>query len=735
MGATDGNVIDSLSIQIGASVDKSIDAIKTLQDQLAKLNSALENFTDTGKYKTALDNMANGFQSISDAVSNLDTDRIKDAASALRSFSKATENIESAFKTVTKYSNTLEDSVSGVLTEVFEEYGIKGEENISRVTRKFIELRNVMAADDRTTEKTNAAFDSTISEIQELSNVTREATDSYHGLLDAIRAYHSKGSKIHIEKGSGSEYRDGELLGMLSSMGGAKYFTTGKGTVDFQEFAKDIIDQIGHGLIPEHELPNSGAGGYEVWLHEFAEACRVAREEERQMQEGGEKIRVEYDEVAQSVVNNLNRVFEAVRSFNQSGQKVEESPLTKMGDVLKGLDGIQIPDMSNLESLAKSAQKLGDDKSSKAGENIPKIADGLRTLDGVNVPDYSGLSGLAALIHSLGNTVEGRGTENLPKIAEGLAELSFVQIPDFTGIDSLASAMSTLGGANTKKAAENIPNLTQALNDLLMSLNAMPEVSDKTLQLITALGNLNASNMRAATSSGRASTNIKQMGTTGKFVTKIYEHYAQVIKNCWNNTNTFKSGITTAENTVKSLGNAVLNAGKNFLDIPKHLGQVKQSVSNLGVAFIKLRGIIWGFKMIGNMFSGLVENASSLTEVQNVIRHVYDPTYINEFSEACENTITTLGMSKLTFQQFASRYQAMGRALGITNGQMSEAEDHLKSLGIEYGTMSGKMGDMSVNLTRLAGDMASFYDVDVSSVYQSLQAVYTGQTRPLILAA
>ena len=136
-----------------------------------------------------------------------------------------------------------------------------------------------------------------------------------------------------------------------------------------------------------------------------------------------------------------------------------------------------------------------------------------------------------------------------------------------------------------------------------------------------------------------------------------------------------------------------------------------------------------------SFFSGAVENASSLTEVQNVVANAYDASYIETFNKAAENTIQTLGMSKLSFEQYASRYQAMGKAMGITNSQMSSAEDHLKSMGIEYGVATGKMGDMSVNLTRLAADMASFYDVSQEDVYTSLQAIYTGQTRPLMLAA
>lgn len=41
------------------------------------------------------------------------------------------------------------------------------------------------------------------------------------------------------------------------------------------------------------------------------------------------------------------------------------------------------------------------------------------------------------------------------------------------------------------------------------------------------------------------------------------------------------------------------------------------------------------------------------------------------------------------------------------------------------------MADMSLNLTRLAGDMASFYDVDQADVAKSLQSIFSGTIAPL----
>ena len=71
-------------------------------------------------------------------------------------------------------------------------------------------------------------------------------------------------------------------------------------------------------------------------------------------------------------------------------------------------------------------------------------------------------------------------------------------------------------------------------------------------------------------------------------------------------------------------------------------------------------------------------------------------------------------MSELTAKTIASRFQAMGTAVGFAQG---------------------KMADMSLNLTKLAGDMASFYNDDTKDVSRRLESIFTGQTQPLNLAA
>jgi hypothetical protein len=73
----------------------------------------------------------------------------------------------------------------------------------------------------------------------------------------------------------------------------------------------------------------------------------------------------------------------------------------------------------------------------------------------------------------------------------------------------------------------------------------------------------------------------------------------------------------------------------------------------------------------------------------------------------------------------------MGVALGVSNQQVIATQKTVKELPEMYDSVADSMADVSLNLTKLAADMGSFYNQDPTQVAKSLEAVFTGQTRPL----
>ena len=113
--------------------------------------------------------------------------------------------------------------------------------------------------------------------------------------------------------------------------------------------------------------------------------------------------------------------------------------------------------------------------------------------------------------------------------------------------------------------------------------------------------------------------------------------------------------------------------------------------------------------MLKKFGSQAIQTASDLEEVQNVV-DVSFGSMANEVEAFAKTAIQSFGMSELTAKQTASTFMAMANGMGLA----------LKD---------GK--NMSLQLTALAGDMASFYNVRQDVAQTALNSIFTGETESL----
>lgn len=135
--------------------------------------------------------------------------------------------------------------------------------------------------------------------------------------------------------------------------------------------------------------------------------------------------------------------------------------------------------------------------------------------------------------------------------------------------------------------------------------------------------------------------------------------------------------------------------------INSSMGMISNGIK-LALGYISLRAI-------GRFIKETTQVASDLTEVQNVVDVTFGDMAesINSFAK---NSIEQFGLSELSAKKYASTMGAM-----------------LKSSGI-----GGKeMRDMSVSLTQLAADMASFYNLEHDVAFQKIMSGMSGMTMPL----
>ena len=139
--------------------------------------------------------------------------------------------------------------------------------------------------------------------------------------------------------------------------------------------------------------------------------------------------------------------------------------------------------------------------------------------------------------------------------------------------------------------------------------------------------------------------------------------------------------------------------------INKNAGQTKGLLSGIGGKVAQIAGAYVGMNAIKNA----IEYASDLTEVQNVVDQTFKNSagVINEWSK---ETLNAFGLNELTAKNFAGTMGAMLKSSGVTGNEVV---------------------DMSKSIVELAGDMASFYNLDADVAFQKIRSGISGETEPL----
>ena len=742
MPDNNGNLTDKLSVEISASVNPAIKAIDSLQTKLNLLSGSLQHFTDAGKYKSALDNMASGFERLNQVVSGIDFDALANVSSGINSvsramskFSDATRNIERTLSGTTKSAETLASAVERELTQEFNKLGITGDKEIKELSKGFADLGK--SFNDMTNgvpdawDATEAKLGEMKQQLRDMSSVANETAISMKDVLavyDDVRS--QTANSVRLPAGISTMYSggDGSWMGIRQTVGavtgqgrGANIFASqddpyaNMKATNFEAFYSGLQSTHGHALFPDLRTD-------EEQFMRLYEVMRMAKGEIDSLSEGGNTLKISLQEAEDKAFDFAQAAGAIAKNFQSVETTTQEgSGFSQMIESLKSLADVSIPDFSGLNPISSLASKVGGDKGTAVGDNLTKIFDALRSGGGnLSIPDFSGLMTLAKAVEKLGNGKSQNAAWVLPNVMAELQSFSghfnglTLDTSVIDTISKLGSAFGRLGNKNATEAITNLPQLSDAIRQVVDDLNNLPEVSEKTQELIVALGQL-------AKSHGNAAKAVKDVTNGHNLASQAIQRFTSHVATSFKNTNVMASVYGKVSEGVSSFIRSIDNA--------------KSHTQSFTMMVIKARTMVWMFRRVFNLFSQPVELASSLVEVQNVIDNVFTENYAKKIEDMSKSVKDSLGMSELSFKQYASRYQAMGKAMGITNSQMISAQNNLKGMGVAYGEANGNMQDMSVNLTELAADLASFYDIDQKTAFEKLQAVYTGQTRPLNVAA
>lgn len=166
------------------------------------------------------------------------------------------------------------------------------------------------------------------------------------------------------------------------------------------------------------------------------------------------------------------------------------------------------------------------------------------------------------------------------------------------------------------------------------------------------------------------------------------------------------------------------NSAKNAMGrMPDEIDEATQKAHGLKSAFQSIKETAAGV-VIGNLVTGAiskageflkesatqaVEYASDLTEVQNVVDVAFGD-MAGSINKWAEGTLQAVGLNELSAKHYAGTMGAMLKSSGIAGDAVAK---------------------MSTNITELAGDMASFYNLSGDEAFEKIRAGISGETEPL----
>ena len=154
-----------------------------------------------------------------------------------------------------------------------------------------------------------------------------------------------------------------------------------------------------------------------------------------------------------------------------------------------------------------------------------------------------------------------------------------------------------------------------------------------------------------------------------------------------------------------SVGQIGLDLVLNKKDFEKQVGGIQRLAEKTG----KMLASAFAVKKLVDFGAACIELGSDLEEVQNVVDVTF-PAMSKRVDAFAQGAAEAFGLSETMAKQFTGTFGAMAKAFGF-----SEEAAY----------------DMSTALTGLAGDVASFYNLDQKEAYTKLKSVFTGETESL----
>ena len=283
--------------------------------------------------------------------------------------------------------------------------------------------------------------------------------------------------------------------------------------------------------------------------------------------------------------------------------------------------------------------------------------------------------------------------------------LSFQQV-DTELQDIVTSTRAVRDAMNNSFGSQNISNIRANINEL-QNLNTRLQTLNSNINArgVNTTSDAQTRQLFSSIQSAQSSISTLANKSSEELVSRLKSGFKElegIAKKSFNTIyNLSKTVVTKSASYLKSAFTSVLNSiGDKFKSI-------FSSSSSSGLAQ-QLKSLLLGAGVVKGIESA-ISLSSELTESQNRLDYVFGKS-ADSVTEFAQTTAKAYGLTENAATKFAATFGGILSASGI-------ASDELASF--------------SENLTKMTGDLASFYDVDQDVFFKKLQAGLAGNSAAL----
>lgn len=431
--------------------------------------------------------------------------------------------------------------------------------------------------------------------------------------------------------------------------------------------------------------------------------------------------------------NTIDTLDIQISSSTEKAVRALTNLSNKLTEVNSALSGVNTNGLRSCVRELGKLKELDIGKMTSIADGIGKFSNSIKIMGGV---DYKG-SGLNAVINSINRLsqvdVSGFDSGKLGEIIHKLSGLS--EIPDVsTSVNRFVNSMARLAnsGEYIANVSAELPGLGRNLKSIVESFTSVGDISEPVNRLVQSIAQL-------ASSGNKIGQTSSQLGTLAKEVLSFFDvmktapkisdntiRMTEALAKLANSggkvnsaTNSISSAFSKLSSATSNLGNIVSKTSskigtgiKSIIGWFQHLGNSSSGVKTASFNLGNLLKTAIGFKAIrglANLGKSAIGFGSDITEIENVV----DVSFGSMADEAYKFASTAkeqFGLSELAAKQYSGTMMAMMKSSGVAQDAASK---------------------MSISLAGLAGDIASFYNIDTDTAFQKIRSGISGEIEPL----